>query len=74
MKIETIIGENGVQPQLCKGGGCPAAVIADDGTVYVQGYDLAEAEKASLEAPAGENFVRMPLATLKKIAAHVVSL
>jgi hypothetical protein len=74
MKIELIIGENGQQPQLCKGGGCPAAIVAADGNAYVQGYNLAETERANLDAPAGESFVRIPLATLKKIAAQVANL
>jgi hypothetical protein len=74
MKIQKIIGENGPVQQLCKGGGCPAAIIAADGNAYVQGYDLAKAERANLDAPAGESFVRIPLATLKKIAARVTNL
>ncbi len=74
MKIDKIIGENGRLPHLCKGGGCPAAIVAADGNAYVQGYDLAEAERANLDAPAGESFVRIPLATLKKIAAQVANL
>ena len=74
MKIQKIIAENGPVQQLCKGGGCPAAIIAADGNAYVQGYDLAEAERENLDAPAGESFVRIPLATLKKIAAQVTNL
>jgi hypothetical protein len=71
MKIKQIIGENGAMPQLCKGGFCPAAIIAEDGNAYIQGNELTTDEKAGLTAPAGEGFVRMPLATLKKIAALV---
>jgi hypothetical protein len=74
MQIQTIIGENGRMPKLCRGGVCPAAVIAADGNAYLQGYELAEAEKNELAAPAGEGFVRIPLATLKKIAAQVATL
>jgi hypothetical protein len=74
MKIEKIIGPNGPVQQLCKGGGCPAAIIAADGNAYVQGYDLAEGERANLDAPAGESFVRIPLGTLKKIAAQIANL
>ena len=73
MKIHQIIGENGAMPQLCKNGLCPAAILATDGNVYVQGYQLGDAEKAALTAPAGEGFVRIPLAVLKKIAAQVVT-
>jgi hypothetical protein len=71
MKITHIIGEQGVQPQLCKNGMCPAAIITDDGTVYVQGAELGEAERAQLSAPPGEGFVRMPLSVLKRITAHL---
>lgn len=71
MKIQTIIGENGRQSALCKSGSCPAAIIAEDGTAFVQGYELTEAEKAALSAPPGEGFVRIPLSTLRKIAAQV---
>jgi hypothetical protein len=73
MKIQKIIGENGAMPQLCKGGACPAAIIAADGNAYIQGYELAAVEKAALAAPQGEGFVRIPLATLKRIAAQVVT-
>ena len=74
MTIKTIIGEHGAMPQLCKNGACPAAIVAADGNAYVQGYALAEAEKNELTAPAGEGFVRIPLATLKRIAAQVANL
>lgn len=73
MKIQTIIGENGTLSQLCKGGSCPAAIIAEDGNAYIQGYELETAEKAALAAPQGEGFVRMPLAVLRKIAEQVVT-
>lgn len=73
MRIQTIIGENGAMPQLCKGGACPAAIIADDGNAYIQGYELAAGEKSELAAPKGEGFVKMPLATLKRIAAQVAT-
>ena len=74
MTIEKIIGENGQMNSLCKNSSCPAAIIAADGNAYVQGYELADAEKGDLTAPAGEGFVRIPLATLKKIAAQVNTL
>jgi hypothetical protein len=72
MKIQTVIGENG-RMQLCKNGNCPSAILVEGGTVYVQGYELSDAERAALQAPAGEGFVRIPLAVLKKIAAHVAT-
>lgn len=73
MHIQRIIGEHGMLPTLCNSGSCPAAIIAADGNAYIQGYELAAGEKAALPAPAGEGFVRMPLATLQKIAAQVVA-
>lgn len=73
MKIQKILGENGAMPQLCNNSACPAAIIADDGNAYIQGYELGRAEKSALVAPQGEGFVRIPLATLKKIAAQVVT-
>jgi hypothetical protein len=74
MKITTIIGEHGRMPQLCKNSACPAAIVADDGNAYVQGYLLAASENAELTAPVGEGFVRIPLAVLKKIATQVTHL
>jgi len=73
MKINHIIGEHGAQPRLCTNGNCPAALVAADGNVYVQGYELTAAEKSALTPPAGEGFVRIPLAVLRRIAAHVTA-
>jgi hypothetical protein len=73
MKIEKIISETGILPQLCGNGACPAAVLADNGDVFVQGYTLAPGESAELTAPAGENFVRMSRTTFEKIARQVLS-
>jgi len=72
MTIQKIIGENGAQAELCNGGLCPAAILTDGDAAYVQGFILEEAERSHLAAPTGEDFVRIPLATLKKIAAQVV--
>ena len=73
MKIQKIIGENGVMPQLCGRGACPAAILADNGDVFVQGYIPAPAEGAQLTAPTGESFVRMSRATFEKIARQVLN-
>jgi hypothetical protein len=73
MTIQKIIGENGAMPQLCRGGACPAAILADNGDVFVQGYVPAPAEGAALAAPAGESFVRMSRATFEKIARQVLA-
>lgn len=72
MKIHKVIGERGVMP-LCKDGACPAAVLVDGGHVFIQGYLPAQAESAALVAPNGEGFVKMPLATFKQIAGHVLA-
>lgn len=72
MTIQKIIGENGTLPQLCASGQCPAAILADNGNVYVQGYALANAEGVTLTAPAGEGFVRMSRETFEKIARQVL--
>ena len=73
MTIEKIIGENGTLPKLCANGSCPAAVIADTGDVFIQGYIPAPAENAELPAPKGESFVRIPRATFEKIARQVLT-
>lgn len=73
MKIQKIIGETGVLPQLCARGACPAAILAENGDVFVQGYVPAPDEGAVLIAPAGEYFVRMPRATFEKIARQVLA-
>ena len=71
MKITTTIGENGVMPQMCGRGACPAAILADNGDVFVQGYTPVAGEE--LPAPPGEGFVRMPRAVFEKIARQVLT-
>jgi hypothetical protein len=73
MTIEKIIGENGTLPKLCANGSCPAAIIADTGDIFIQGYIPASAESAELTAPNGENFVRIPRAIFEKIARQVLT-
>jgi len=72
MIIRKILGENGPQTKLCKGGMCPAAILTDGENAYVQGYALEAGEQEKLSAPVGEGFVRIPLSTLKKIAHQVI--
>jgi hypothetical protein len=72
MTIEKIIGENGILPKLCNRGACPAAILTDNGDVFVQGYAIAPGESAELPAPEGESFVRMSRATFEKIARQVL--
>jgi hypothetical protein len=73
MTIQKIIGENGALPQLCGNGQCPAAILADNGDIFVQGYVPAPAEGAVLNAPSGESFVRMTRGTFEKIARQVLA-
>ena len=73
MTIKKIIGENGVLPQLCGNGQCPAAILAENGDLFVQGYIPAPAEGNVLNAPAGESFVRMSRTTFEKIARQVLA-
>lgn len=72
MTIKTIIGPNGTMPQLCNGGACPAAILAENGDVFVQGYLPTTTENAVLTAPSGESFVRMSRETFAKIAKQVL--
>jgi hypothetical protein len=73
MTIQRIIGENGELPKLCGRSACPAAIIAENGDLFVQGYNPAADESAQLTAPTGESFVRMPRAVFEKIARQVLS-
>ena len=73
MTIQKIIGEHGTLAQLCNGGACPAAVLTENGDVFVQGYVPEPAESGQLTAPGGEGFVRMPRATFEKIARQVLA-
>ncbi len=73
MKITKIIGENGVLPQLCARGQCPAAILAENGDVFVQGFLPSPSDGAELAAPQGEGFVRMSRATFEKIAQQVLT-
>jgi hypothetical protein len=73
MTIQKIIAENGVLPKLCGNGACPAAIIADTGDVFIQGYVPAANESTELTAPNGESFVRMSRATFEKIARQVLT-
>jgi hypothetical protein len=73
MKIQKIIGENGTMPQLCGRAACPAAILADTGDVFVQGYIPALEDGAALTAPSGESFVRMSRTTFEKIARQVLA-
>jgi hypothetical protein len=74
MTIKKIIGADGPRDtMLCRGGGCPAAIIIEGDNVVIQGYTLSTADRSQLAYPTGEGFVRMPLAVFEKIARQVLS-
>ena len=73
MKIQKIIGEHGAMLKMCGKGACPAAIIVENGDLFVQGYMPAPAEAAELTAPSGEGFVRMSRATFEIIARQVLA-
>lgn len=71
MKITKIIGESGVLPSLCNNSACPAAVLTEEGDVFVQGYLPSSDESTTLKAPAGEGFVRMSRETFSRIVEQM---
>jgi len=73
MTIQQIIGENGVLPSMCKNGMCPAAVLTDDDSVFIQCYQPTPEEGGQLTPPSGEGFVKMPRATFEKIGRQVLN-
>lgn len=73
MQIQQIIGENGVLPSLCNSGMCPAAILTDGDSVFIQGYQPTSEEGGQLTPPPGEGFVKMPRATFEKIARQVLN-
>jgi len=58
---------------LCRGGGCPAAILTEGENVVIQGYSLSADDRSQLAEPAGEDFVTMPLAVFEKIARQVLN-
>lgn len=72
MKIKYVLMGQGPIAQACNNGACPMAHITDDGHAIIQGYELTEAEKSAVPPTPGEGFVKMPLKTLKRIAAQVM--
>lgn len=73
MKIHKIIGERGEMPQLCASGSCPAAILTEEGDLFVQGYIPSTTESGHLSGPAGEGFVKMPREVFEKIARQVLN-
>lgn len=74
MTIQKILGENGPMAEVCTGGACPAVIATDDGNAYIQGYIPGREASDAITLPEGEAIVRIPLATLKKLAAQLPSL
>jgi hypothetical protein len=72
MTIKKIIGEKGIMPQLCNGGTCPAAILTEEGDLFIQGYTPSATERAHLSQPIGEDFVKMPREVFEKIARQVL--
>jgi hypothetical protein len=73
MTIQKIIGADGPRDQmLCRGGGCPAVILTEEGDLFVQGYTPSAAESDHLTGPAGEGFVRIPREVFEKIARQVL--
>ncbi|MBL9170346.1 MAG: hypothetical protein JNN07_21600 [Verrucomicrobiales bacterium] len=72
MKIKYVLWGHGPIIQACNNGACPGAHITEDGHAIIQGYELTEAEKSAVPLTPGEGFVKMPLKTLKRIAAQVM--
>jgi hypothetical protein len=60
-------------PQFCNGGSCPAAVLTDGESIFIQGYVPAAGERSQLSAPSGEEFVKMSRAAFEKIARQVLN-
>lgn len=58
---------------LCRGGGCPAAILIEGGDLFIQGYTPSATERDHLSGPAGEDFVRMPREIFEKIARQVLN-
>jgi hypothetical protein len=73
MKILKIIGEKGEMPRLCGSGSCPAAILTEEGDLFVQGYVPSNVESSHLTGPAGEGFVKMSREVFEKIARQVLN-
>jgi len=73
MTIHKIIGEKGEMPRLCRGGSCPAAILTEEGDLFIQGYVPSADERCHLTDPVGEGFVKMPRTVFEQIARQVLS-
>ena len=74
MTIQKIIGADGPRDQmLCRGGGCPAAILTEEGDLFIQGYVPSATERSQLSEPVGETFVKMPREVFVQIARQVLN-
>lgn len=71
MKITRIIGIDGTMPQQCSGGCCPSLIETNSPDIVIQGYTLSKEERSALSNPEGEDFIKMPVATLQKLMANM---
>ena len=71
MKIRRILGEHGPLAEPCSGGSCPTVILTDGDAAFVQGYQPTPEERQSLKSPDGEDFVRIPLPILRKLAVQL---
>jgi len=58
---------------LCRGGGCPAAILTEEGDLFIQGYVPSATERSQLSEPVGETFVKMPREVFVQIARQVLN-
>lgn len=69
MKIKMLAGTGG-----CSGGDCPEVYATDRGTVVVRGYKITDPGGAaaidSLDMPANESAVEVPLDLLRRAVTH----
>ncbi|MDM4767282.1 hypothetical protein [Pelomonas sp. SE-A7] len=54
-------------PTGCAGGKCPTLYRGSDGHIYVQGFVVEDALKASVSVPNGEELVRIPEALINAV-------
>jgi hypothetical protein len=56
----------------CVGGDCPTVYAADQGTdLFVQGYDVTDADALVGQLPPGEHLVRVPIHVLTEAARRL---
>ena len=53
----------------CSGGTCPTVYEDEDGSLYVQGYDVRPETMSKVQLPHGESLVRIDRALVEAIKA-----